>query len=169
MLKRIYFVIVSLLLISVACSSNKTSKDQAKKDYNESTLRIRYNSSACYGKCPVFEFIVFGNGQVVLDSKSDFKLIGTYQGKISKDQVYKLVEQFDQSGYWDMADSYDNAQISDLPTYTFEYFKFPKTKEIKMRFNAPKQLSELRKVMLTLIDDIKWEKVEDKNNDDKHD
>lgn len=168
MLKKSYLLIGLLLLLTVGCSSQKVAKNRDSEDLNASTLKISYNSSGCYGKCPVIEFIVFGNGQVVLNSQANYKLIGTYQGNISKDQVYKIMDKFEQADFWNLDSTYDNPLVTDLPTFTFEYFKFPKTKEVKMRFNAPKQLADLKKFILEQIESIKWEKVETKDPD-QHD
>jgi len=146
-------IIFTFLVLFFSCS--------VSKNYPEENILISMEKTACRGHCPVYSIIIYKNGFARFEGKEHVNKIGEYKTKISKDELNRLSELFEENDFFNFENSYTSL-YKDLPT-TYIYFSFKgKSKRIKDYDGAPEKLKEIEKEIAKLIDSLKWKKVKSK-------
>lgn len=81
------------------------------------TVIISMSRSSCYGSCPDYKVVVYGNGRVVFEGFEYVDAIGKHEYTIPPQNVAHLVELVAKSGIWSSREDY-SANITDVPTLT---------------------------------------------------
>ena len=149
---------ILIFLIFLTCSrSNSIKKDELR--YNNENPIISLRTTAGYGKNPVYEITIRGDGQVRYMGRRNVKKIGAFKLELSVQEIDDLVTAFKIAGFENLNDEY-SARITDLPT-TFISFKYNgKFKQIKDYYGAPAVLKDLEHKITSLIDREEWIKIE---------
>ena len=87
----------------------------APKDW--SSVQIRLSRDACFGTCPVYTVTIAGDGTVTYEGGPYTAIQGKRQGKVSREAIAGLVDQFEAAGFFSLQPAY-MAGITDMPGYT---------------------------------------------------
>lgn len=168
MKKGILVAIIGLTLTGmVACkSSQKTNKGKADSRESAQVLQveteaelevkpqvlaepspidsIRFERSSCFGTCPAFQALIFGNGMMRYTGRAFVKNIGSFKAQVYPEalkETFGLLEEYD---FWNMEESYPSA-ATDIPSVTLEVWADGKHHKVFLQDNAPEGLSLIHK------------------------
>jgi len=77
-----------------------------------SVVTIKMERQGCYGKCPVYNLSIDGNGLVEYDGTSYVHTKGKHETRITPDQVKQLLEDFRGVNYFALQDEYSGLRKS---------------------------------------------------------
>lgn len=86
--------------------------------------------------------------------------IGLFEAKVSKEQLQRLMNRFNEIKFFEMKDLYDD-MVTDIPTYTVTYTLNGKTKTVTDRFGSPQELRDAEKFMDEIANSLYWKKIGD--------
>lgn len=145
--------IFSLIILLTDCTSTKNMNNLK----NENVI-IELEKTSCMGTCPVYTLQIMDNGIVLLNAKENLDMIGSYKSRLTKTELISLVNEFDESNFFDFKDSY-MSMMKDLPTSFISYTKDESTKRIKAYHNIPKNLGALIRKVDQLTKALEWETI----------
>lgn len=119
---------------------------------------ITLERTACFGFCPIYKLIVYGNGQVVYEGKQFVKVTGTRTTTISQAAVRNLLLEFECINYFDLKDQYAGGP-TDAP-FAITSLTFGKRQKSVNHYLAspvaPKQLIELENKIDRIVNSQQW-------------
>jgi len=166
------FLTASLLALSCNTKKNTTTENNSDKPSEEEVSYVFKNVSpndslfasiyrgACFGRCPVYELKIYNNGLVVLKGKNFVDKIGEYVMELSPNEMMTFVSKAKEIKYFELDDSYDNKNVTDLPGTSTTIVIDGKRKKVYSRIGAPKELKEFEALFDALIKSNKWVKRE---------
>jgi hypothetical protein len=95
-----------------AASTNATN--QSNVDFNN--VNITMFRGACFGACPIYYLEIHGDGQVIYRGYEYVNVTGEQTSTIPVDSVKELVREFNNSGYFNLNDRYDQVDRTDQAT-----------------------------------------------------
>jgi len=119
---------------------------------------IELEKMKCRGACHVFTFTIAADGIAYFNGIENVEMIGTYRSKMEKEQLGKIIKEFDKADFFSFKDSY-KSHMMDLQTKFITYKKNGLEKRIKAYDNIPKKLIFLIAELDALIQSLKWEKL----------
>lgn len=169
--------IIVLSILTGACASKKngstenTSSGNETMDKNQPTehqaifqdvapgdsLFAYIRKGYCFGTCPVFEIKIYNSGYVVYEGIHNVDRMGFYTTRLEKEEMLKFIDKANEINYFDMQDVYDNAHITDLPETTTSIVINGKRKQVKRRYDFPKELVTFETLFSDLLESKKWE------------
>jgi hypothetical protein len=82
-----------------------------------SNVVITLERTPCFGTCPAYRVVVYGNGTVVYKGTAFVAVEGAQKSQVSPQAVRDLVGEFYSTGFFSLSDRYE-AQVTDLPSQT---------------------------------------------------
>ena len=79
-------------------------------------VNITMSRGPCHGTCPVYSLEIDGTGKVVYRGHEHVNVTGERTSYILPEKVTELINQFNNSGYFNLKDKYDQIEITDQPT-----------------------------------------------------
>jgi len=79
-------------------------------------LLITLERGPCMGRCPQYAVTISADGKIEFDGKSDTRVTGKASGKISEDNLKKLVAAFEKINYFDLKERYTDAACPEVAT-----------------------------------------------------
>jgi len=131
----------------------------------EAPVAIEYRRGACFGTCPIFNLKVYQDGRATYEGKNFVDMIGFYYTNFDKKDMDNIMSIAESIRFFEMQDEYDNKGITDLPSTYFSLSKDGKVKQVKNRYQGPKELKQLYEAMDQLIAKYKWVAGENPNKD----
>ncbi len=109
----------------------------------------------CHGICPVYYLEIDWDGKVIYRGYKHVNVTGEKTSSISPEKVKGLVNEFYDSGYFNLKDKYDQIQITDQPTVSTSININGKFKSV-YDYLGTSQLSELQKLrdLENMIDQV---------------
>ncbi len=156
-MKTMLFLIISTFIISGCCS---TKNNESSFSYSETNPVLSLSRSACYGYCPTYNLTFKGNGIATYEGFNHVDRIGLFEAKVSKEQLQRLMNRFNEIKFFEMKDLYDD-MVTDIPTYTVTYTLNGKTKTVTDRFGSPQELRDAEKFMDEIANSLDWKKIGD--------
>ena len=178
-MNKIYSIpalIVFTLIISCSCKTVKESKtsvenSQLEQDSNitniatqdtikhteEITVFATISKSPCYGTCPVYNMTIFSDGSITLEGIRIIDKIGTFYGKITKEQLAEFEKVANEINYFDLKDEYDSP-VTDLPSTTTSIIVNGEKKKVRRRANYPQGILTFEILFENLLNSVDWEK-----------
>ena len=145
------------IVLLFSCKAKKNIVEQA----SNSDLIISLEKTPCYGECPVFTIEIYSDGKIIYKGKQFTDKIGTFMNNINTDEVNVLIQDFNNSNFFNFEDEY-TSEMTDFPT-TYIVFNFEgKTKRIKDYYGAPAELKLLESTIERYAKLNNWEKITDK-------
>ena len=120
---------------------------------------ITLERTVCFGTCPAYSVVIFGNGTVTYEGFAFVAVTGTQTHQISKDKVEKLVKAFYEAEYFSLEDRYEEP-VSDLPSTTTSITAAGLTKSVYRYGSGPEKLVELENKIDALSGVDRWVKTE---------
>jgi hypothetical protein len=159
----------------VSCNAKKgatvVTTDTTESEYNfeniseNDSLFASIDKGACFGKCPVYSMKIYNSGSVRYYGKNFVEKEGSFSMVLDKDQMSSFVEKAKEINYMEMDDTYDNRNITDLPSIKSSIVIDKTRKSIKRRFGYPKEILEFEKLFEDLLASGKWEKTKTSEKD----
>lgn len=87
------FICMSLIILYGSCASQKEVRT------DDLSLKLGLIKTRCFGKCPVYEFRVYENGDMVYHGIKNVNKTGTFIVRLTKKEVLKLEEEFRDTGF----------------------------------------------------------------------
>ena len=135
------------LVVSFALQFGPAATFPPPKSINNVVITLE--RTACFGNCPDYSLIVYGNGTLFYEGRNFVDVTGRQSSNISQEHVQELVRAFYAKGYFTLQDEY-SAPVTDLPTTTTSISIDGRYKKVINYYGAPEQLIELE----NMIDDI---------------
>lgn len=101
-----WVVFFSLLFIAFSASAGA---------YEPMSVIIRLERGPCYGRCPVYQITIYGDGTVRYDGQDHVRVMGAQTAVISTGTVKALADEIVKSGFFNLRDAYTEAQVTDAP------------------------------------------------------
>lgn len=116
----------------------------------ENTL-VKIRKTACFGKCPVYEFTIFKDGSALFDGLQHVSKTGKQTFNLTKEEFLKLNSLLSKTSFSEYKDSYNNPRVTDLPSVYVTY----QGKQIQIRIwkNVPEELKNLEEYTKKLVKD----------------
>lgn len=162
--------ILSTLLFSIvliSCATTKESKENLKSNDSSEFKAVSKSDSlfayikrgVCYGTCPSYEMKIYNSGFVEMTGIRAVDLIGDYTTTITADQMRAFIEKAESINYFSMEDAYDNEMVTDLPETKTSIVIDGKRKEVRRRYNFPKEIVAFETLFDSLLKSEKWTKI----------
>lgn len=152
-------ILVAVLL--TACHSQKNSTDQSsapEQSWQQDTVVISFERTACFGKCPTFKADFYGDGKVLYHGMDNVENKGHFQGKVDTDQLEILYKKAEAIAFFQMNDKYDG-NITDVPSQIYFIEMYGKKKKIFARYKTPLALNDLGAMIDGVVNGIKWKPI----------
>ena len=156
-------LLYSIFLVFLApCNKEKSI---AKTTDNNSSVVITFQTTACFGKCPIFTLTIKGEDKTaVFKGVENTEKIGMYSKPITTKELGEFVKAFEDAKFNSLDDEY-LGHITDFPIKTITYTKDGKTKKVRERSGAPVELTNLVKMLNAYaISETGWKKMEGSSN-----
>ena len=132
-----------LVFILFFCSCFNLTK---QKELQSHKKIISLEKTACFGRCPVFNIVIYNNGECLYNGMKFVKKSGEYNLKINKQEINKILSQAKEIGFDNLKNEYSE-KITDLPTT----YIMINNKKIKDYYGAPTELKDLEKLIEKII------------------
>jgi len=155
-------IYTAIALIFAPCNASKKAASSTMDDYSKT--QIVYQRTACFGRCPIYTLTIDGATQMAtFNGEQNTEKIGAYTKKVTKEELKAWVEAFEKANFNALNDEY-LGMITDFPIKYITYTHKGKTKKIKERSNAPKELTDLEKLLDAYADSVGWTKDDKAGN-----
>lgn len=128
------------------------------EESGDSLALLRYQKTSCYGRCPVYVFQLFSNGDCVLDAKQFYKVEGLHIARLTTQQLDEFSARLKAIDFFRLKDEYNDPKIADVPAILLKVHQNGKTKQVKSVYNVPRKLIEFQMQVEELIDGLNWQK-----------
>ena len=121
--------------------------------YDPQSVVISLERGPCFGSCPVYRVVMYGDGTVRYDGKDHVRLRGSQAAVIPSENVKALAEEIERIGFFNLRDSYTEVSVTDAPTVFLSIASHGKKKQVKHYLGdlrAPKTLEAIE----TRIDEV---------------
>jgi len=125
------------------------------------TLFASIEKGLCFGNCPTYKMYIYSNGEVSLNAIRGTNIIGVYKSKVSPAQMDLILTKAKEIKFVEMKPVYDNKSVTDLPMVTTSIVLNGKRKEVKRRYDYPREIKELEKMFDNLLDGLEWVKIKE--------
>jgi hypothetical protein len=155
-----YFLtlLVCALLIAACRPTAGSAKINESTGSSNDTLFYQRRGS-CYGRCPVFEFVIYRDGRSVFVGTRNVRYEGTYQTTFSSSDFQSILDVCEEIGFMQLEERYDNEMVTDLPTIITVLNLNGHRKQVEARYKAPGGLNMLNDAVDEVIDGAAWTKM----------
>lgn len=80
---------------------------------------IRLSRSGCFGTCPIYSVVIYGDGKIEYHGKEYVAISGDHEARIEPEAATRLLERFRSANFFALKDEYV-AAVTDNPTYRLE-------------------------------------------------
>jgi len=101
---------VSLLAVCLLGAATLHAQD------SEPGVAITLERTACFGACPIYTVTIFEDGTVRYNGERFVDVTGEQTSEIEPETVARMVEAFENAGYFDWDEAYDEMTITDAPS-----------------------------------------------------
>ncbi len=123
------------------CPAQPLSSDYTPKVAH--AFEIRLVRGECFGRCPIYEVVIRGNGSVEYVGAKHVVVTGGATTSISPEFAKALIDRFQEINFWKLRDRYDT-QASDIPAIAISLSMDGRTKKVVNRW--PGFREELRQL-----------------------
>lgn len=131
------------------------SMPEGREDTHNAVITME--RTVCFGTCPAYKVVVYGNGTVVYEGFNFVAVEGKQTAQISNEQVKELVSQFYKHGFFSLKDRYEE-QVTDLPSTTTSITLSGSEKSVYRYGLHPENLVELENKIDEIAGTAKWVK-----------
>ncbi len=126
-----------------------------KKEIGDS-LYITFERTACFGRCPIYKLRIFDSGFATYQGINFVERMGVFHTRYTIDQLAEIENYLEEADFYNLKDSYDNPNISDLPSKIMVVNKYDQKKRVKGRYQVPDELISLFDKMDQWIENTDW-------------
>jgi len=157
--------VLALVVVAAACGgapapSTALSNTASGPDVQAHEPLATLERTACFGWCPVYKITIFRDGVLDYEGTQYVKTRGPASGHLSAEQIAALHALFENNGYRDFKDAYQDVRITDMPSaYTSYSPGSGQTKSVRHAHGdptAPKQLTTIEDGIDRIIEIEQW-------------
>jgi putative hemolysin len=133
--------------------------DNRVSDALPAEVEITLERTACFGTCPIYTLVIYGDGTAVFNGTDFVSQTGEYTTTIAIDDISHLVGEFVQAGYFDWNDAYTNREMTDMPTVITSIKVDGQYKQIEHYIgdiSAPEALTALEDLIDATVNSSQW-------------
>lgn len=150
---------------TTVASTTTVSATESTQGNKLKTTVFTLEKTACFGRCPIFVLTITGeNNTAIYKGQMNVDKVGTYQKKVSNEELTALTAAFEKYKFFEMQDEYNKAQVTDLPSIYVSYTVGSKSKKVRDRYQAPAELKELEKLLDAIGNSEGWTKISEGEN-----
>jgi len=158
---------LGVIALLMGCAVQPPSIPSNSSEASMQAEVVRYQKTMCFGPCPAFVFEVGTDGACSLELTRPFREgnlanlePGLYVAQLERlnDWNTSIAQAYEQTGYRDLAPSYDNPRITDLPATITTIRGY----QVENRYKGP-DLATLYAVLDTTMANLPWHPIETKN------
>lgn len=97
-------------------NNQSTINNMNQSNLDTSNVNITMFRGACFGGCPIYYLEINGDGKVIYRGYEYVNVTGERTSSTPVDKVKELVNQFNNSGYFNLKDRYDEVERTDQST-----------------------------------------------------
>ncbi len=134
------------------------------KDIN--AVEIKLSRGRCFGPCPIYSFVIYGNGLVKFDGEHNVRVRGKQTATLSREQVLKVLAELDRINFMRLEDR-AFAGCFDTPSVGVSVSVDGRSNEVVSDWGCPGAYSKIQEQFITAaarIDQIagsdRWVKCE---------
>ena len=151
----------------IGCAAQASSVASNETSGSLQAEVVRYQKTMCFGPCPAFVFEVKADGACTLELARPFRdgsladlEPGLYKSELEQIDAWNLSisEAYNQTAYSELAPSYDNPRITDLPATITTIRGY----QVQNRYKGP-DLANLYAVLDSTMANLDWRPIETKN------
>jgi hypothetical protein len=116
-------------------------KCSEKYRYTQDTM-VEISKTACFGRCPVYTFTLYGDGTASFHGKRFVEPEGKHTRTYAADTVNAVFNELIKADLYQYEEEYTE-EVTDLPTTYLSFQHEGKEKKIKMYFGFPDELKEI--------------------------
>jgi len=149
-------VLFALPLLFVGCKNNSDVSTSKRTD----SPKIILEKTRCYRKCPIYTAKFFISDVIKVYPKANFTVSEKSEGKMKKGRISELLKVAKNIKFWQFDEVYDNKNLQDAPTTYITVIHKAKSKKIKVRANAPKELKNFIQLVEKEVKIMKWTTID---------
>ena len=159
-MKSIIYVTLAIAFISCNTTKKMGITDAAAPTVADKTIVISMKKTMCYGQCPVYEIEIYNDHTAKYIGEKNVDNVGEFIATLPEERYNTILQQFKNASFFEFEKEY-RAAVSDLPT-TYLFFSYEgKSKKVMDYYGAPKSLKALEKMVVELVNELKWEKYKE--------
>ena len=136
--------------------------EKVKQAMLADTIFASIQRTPCYGRCPIYEAVIYNSGFVVYKGVLNVDKIGTFTSRLNIRQMEDIKSKAAEINYFDLKTQYDSP-VTDLPT-TLTSVKIGNVKKkIKNRVGGPEALKQYEVFVEGILSSLSWDKKADTN------
>lgn len=109
----------------------------------------------CYGRCPVYQLIIYDNGVMTYEGQRYTDKMGMYIKRLSKPETESLSWAFQRANLWQFENVY-RSDYPDLPAVSITYYDGDRSKTILGKETRPEAILELEGRLNELANSEGW-------------
>lgn len=153
------YLSILFIMLGLACANNKNITKSDISSVNE-TDEISLSRTACFGTCPIYDLKIDASGNVFYNGKAYVENIGTFEGKINKENLKDLFNKLKNYTWAAYPSKYPIDNV-DFPGFRLTYSTNEITKEVIANSNAAEELKALAQELDLLIKNVQLIKIEE--------
>lgn len=158
--KQIAFSLFTALILS-SCSVFQSVLPASlgkSKSYNLEGLDklVEMSKGPCYGRCEVYSLVVYTNGVVTYEGKSNTSLLGLYARKIKDSELNELKKLLVESNLDRFREAY-RGTVPDLQSVKITYHQEDKIKSITGKDGRPDEVMAVQAALEQLTNSTDWQ------------
>jgi len=153
------FIILSITLMMSACgllSKVGLGTNLKEIDLSKSEKLIEMSKGACYGRCPVYDLVIYENGIMTYEGKRFTERQGLYIKKMPESDLKELKNTLKAANLRQYRDAY-RARVPDLQTVSLTYYEGDFIKTIIGKDGRPEKVMEIQGELERFADSESWE------------
>jgi (2Fe-2S) ferredoxin len=156
---RRYFLSIIIILFVLVLSAVGCGEPKTPLPTDLQSVVITLERTACYGYCPVYKLVIYGDGRVIYEGTKYVETLGTKMGSISEEKVKQMIYEFRKINYFSLKDSYQHLDATDMPGVITSLTIDGQKKTVNHYhgdFNAPKSLTNLENKIDQIVSSDQW-------------
>jgi len=127
-------------------------------------LMLRFEKTACYGDCPVYELKFYSDGKAIWHGTNHCERIGYHEAFLPEIWRTQLLDRAKAIRFFSLLDAYpaEGPYLSDLPNTIVYLNDGEQAKSISQNYLTPKKLVGFQEEILKVAAKLNWEEVERK-------
>lgn len=125
----------------------------------DESIIISLERGMCFGTCPVYSIILFGNGTIKWTGEMYVDSIGSRTDHIDGNSVTDLFNSLESAGFFNLNDSFTSYDITDMPTAILTVQNNSVTKQVVHYYgdlSAPEKLPEMEESVDEMANTSRW-------------
>jgi len=152
-----FWAILCLVLGLTGCNIlSKFGINLAETNLNELDKLVEMSKGPCYGRCPVYDFVIYDNGIMTYEGKRFTERQGLYIKKMSESELKELKATLAAANLRQFRDAY-RARVPDLQSVSITYYKDDYIKTIIGKDGRPEKVMEIQGELEKFAESDDWQ------------